>query len=211
MSMNEYFSVNDNEAINGKIAELKSIQEQLDEALRVYQESIAELEAAKASLVPEVLEAFKGQTDGAKKLNLMLADMAVEIVQESERLTTSYKVAFDTALDKVNANTKKVLEQILENSKVASKVKGQLKIDGAKIYEAALMDWFNSVKTWLAKAYNKINIFSSRAEEGLDEIKAMISQYDEEQENMYASKNMDDFESGAVYESLNRMKKIINL
>lgn len=209
MSMNENFTSDGGDVIKQKVAELKTIQTQLDEALRLYKESIADLEAAKASLVPEVMEAFKGQTEGAEKLKVKLDDMMVEIIQESEKSSTSYKDAFDTALSKVNENTKKVLQQILENSKVASKVKGQLKIDGSKVYEGAMMDWFGSVKDWLGKAYNKINVFSSRAEEGLDEIDAMINKYDEEQGNMYASKNMDDFESGAIYESLDRMKKII--
>jgi hypothetical protein len=209
MSMNENFTSDGGDVIKQKVAELKTIQTQLDEALRLYKESIADLEAAKASLVPEVMEAFKGQTEGAEKLKVKLDDMMVEIIQESEKSSTSYKDAFDTALSKVNENTKKVLQQILENSKVASKVKGQLKIDGSKVYEGGMMDWFGSVKDWLGKAYNKINVFSSRAEEGLDEIDAMINKYDEEQGNMYASKNMDDVESGAIYESLDRMKKII--
>jgi hypothetical protein len=196
--------------IIGKIGELKKIQAQLDEALKLYKDSIADLEAAKASLVPEVMEAFVGQKDGAEKLKRELDGMVVEIVQESERLSTSYKDAFETALTKVNENTKKVLQQILESSKVASKVKGQLKIDGTKVYEGAMMDWLGSVKDWLTRAFNKVNVFSGRAEEGLDEISAMIKNYDDEQENMYASKNMDDVESGAIYESIDRMKRIIN-
>lgn len=210
MNTNEYFAPDGEDVIKQKVAELKSIQGQLDEALRLYKESIADLEAAKASLVPEVMDAFKGQTEGAEKLKVKLDDMMVEIIQESEKSSTSYKDAFETALTKVNENTKKVLQQILENSKVASKVKGQLKIDGSKVYEGSMMDWFSSVKEWLSKAYNKINIFSNKAEEGLDEIDAMINQYDQERGDMYAAKNMDDFESGAVYESLSRMKKIIN-
>jgi hypothetical protein len=208
--MKEDFTPEVENVIIGKIGELKKIQTQLDEALKLYKESIADLEAAKASLVPEVMEAFMGQKDGAEKLKRELDGMVVEIVQESERLSTSYKDAFDTALTKVNENTKKVLQQILESSKVASKVKGQLKIDGTKVYEGAMMDWLGSVKDWVTKAFNKVNVFSSRAEEGLDEINAMINNYDEEQENMYASKNMDDVESGAIYESVDRMKKIIN-
>ncbi len=210
MSMKEDLTPEVDNVIIGKIGELKKIQAQLDEALKLYKDSIADLEAAKASLVPEVMEAFVGQKDGAEKLKRELDGMVVEIVQESERLSTSYKDAFETALTKVNENTKKVLQQILESSKVASKVKGQLKIDGTKVYEGAMMDWLGSVKDWLTRAFNKVNVFSGRAEEGLDEISAMIKNYDDEQENMYASKNMDDVESGAIYESIDRMKRIIN-
>ena len=184
--------------ITEKIAELKSIQEQLDQALTAYKESIVELEASKGELVPEVMEAFKGQTEGAEKLKISIEGMLVEIVQESERLTTSYQKAFETALTKVNENTRKVLEQILEDSKVAGKVKGQMKIDGSKVYEG-MEDMFGKVKEWLSKAYGRITGFTSKAQEGVDEIEAMIKGYDEEQQNKY-TQNMDDVESGATME-----------
>jgi hypothetical protein len=184
--------------ITEKIAELKSIQEQLDQALTAYKESIVELEASKGELVPEVMEAFKGQTEGAEKLKISIEGMLVEIVQESERLTTSYQKAFETALTKVNENTRKVLEQILEDSKVAGKVKGQMKIDGSKVYEG-MDDMFGKVKEWLSKAYGRITGFTSKAQEGVDEIEAMIKGYDEEQQNKY-TQNMDDVESGATME-----------
>lgn len=184
--------------ITEKIAELKSIQGQLDQALAAYKESIVELEASKGELVPEVMEAFKGQTEGAEKLKISIEGMLVEIVQESERLTTSYQKAFETALTKVNENTRKVLEQILEDSKVAGKVKGQMKIDGSKVYEG-MVDMFGKVKEWLNKAYSRITGFTSKAQEGLDEIEAMIKGYDEEQQNKY-TQNMDDVESGATME-----------
>jgi hypothetical protein len=184
--------------ITEKIAELKSIQGQLDQALAAYKESIVELEASKGELVPEVMDAFKGQTEGAEKLKISIDGMLVEIVQESERLTTSYQKAFETALTKVNENTRKVLEQILEDSKVAGKVKGQMKIDGSKVYEG-IEDMFGKVKEWLSKAYGRITGFASKAQEGVDEIEAMIKGYDEEQDNKY-TQNMDDVESGATME-----------
>jgi hypothetical protein len=189
-------------SINDKVMQLKEIQSQLDSALAAYKESIAELEANKSSLVPEVMEAFKGQTQGAEKLKVAIDGIMVEITQESERLTTSYQKAFDMALTKVNENTRKVLEQILENSKVASKVKGQMKIDGSKVYEA-MGDMFGKLKDWLSRAANKITGFSSKAEEGIGEIEAMLNNYEEEEANKYAASNMDDIEAGAMRETKN--------
>ncbi len=185
--------------ITEKIVELKSIQAKLDEALTAYKESIKELEVNKSALVPEVMEAFKGQTEGAEKLKISIDGMLVEIIQESEKLTTSYKDAFETALTKVNENTKKVLEQILENAKVASKVKGQMKIDGSKVYEG-VEEMFGKVKEWLGKAYQRITNFGGKAQEGVDEIEAMIRDYEEMEANKYATPNMDDVESGALRE-----------
>ena len=194
-------NINENmeNTLNQKIAELKTIQTQLDEALKTYKESIADLETQKSALVPEVMDAFKGQTQGAEKLKISIDEMLVEIIQESEKLTTSYKDAFETALTKVNENTRKVLEQILENSKVASKVKGQLKIDGSKVFEG-VEEMFGKVKQWLSNAYSRLTGFTKNAQDGVDEIEAMIKDYEEQETNKYAVPSMDDIESGAVRE-----------
>ena len=194
-------NINENmeNTINEKISQLKTIQSQLDEALSAYKESIKELESMKSTLVPEVMDAFKGQTEGAEKLKISIDNMLVEVIQESEKLTTSYKDAFETALTKVNENTRKVLEQILENSKVASKVKGQLKIDGSKVFEG-VAEMFGKVKEWLGRAYQNLTGFTSKAQEGVDEIEAMIKDYEEMEANKYATPNMDDIESGALRE-----------
>jgi hypothetical protein len=200
----ENTNLNENDNLNEiivKINELKGIQAKLDEALVSYKESIAELEKAKDQLVPEVMEAFRGQTEGAEKLKISIDNVLVEIIQESEKLTVSYKNAFDTALEKVNKNTKKVLEQILENSKVASKVKGQLKIDGSKVFEG-INEMLGKVTEWLSNAYNKINIFSSEAQEGVDEIESMIKNYEDMESDSFATQNMDDVESGNLEEDV---------
>ena len=189
-------------SINEKVMQLKEIQAQLDSALKAYEESIAELVAIKGKLVPEVMEAFKGQTKGAKQLPIMINGMLLQIKQESERLNTSYANAFATALTKVNENTRKVLEQILENSKVVHKVKGEMKIDGSKIYEA-MGDMFGKLKDWLSRAANKITGFSAKAEEGIGEIEAMLNKHEEEESNKYAASNMDDIEAGAIRETKN--------
>ena len=104
-------------------------------------------------------------------------------------------------MTKVNENTKKVLEQILEASKVTSKVKGQMKIDGSKVYEG-VQEMFGKVKEWLGRAYDKITNFSSKAQEGVDEIEAMIKNYEDMESNKFASSNMDDIEAGAVREDM---------
>lgn len=206
INVNEEMDSNVGNDIIKKINELKSIQSKLDEALAAYNESIADLMAAKSNLVPEVMEAFKGQTKGAEKLKISIDNMLVEIVQASETSNVSYKDAFNIALDKVNKNTKKVLEQILENSKVASKVKGQLKIDGSKVFEG-VDEMFGKVTEWLGNAYNKIMGFANNAQEGIDEIEAMIAANDEVEANKYSVSNMDDVESGALSEEVGEKTK----
>jgi hypothetical protein len=205
----ENTNLNENDNLNEiivKINELKGIQAKLDEALVIYKESIAELEKAKDQLVPEVMEAFKGQTKGAEKLKISIDNMLVEIVQASETSNVSYKDAFNMALKKVNENTKKVLEQIKENSKVASKVKGQLKIDGSKVFEG-VNEMFGKVTEWLSNAYNKIMGFVDNAQEGIDEIESMIKNYEDMESDSFATQNMDDVESGNLTEEVGEKTK----
>ncbi len=216
-NMKEIFTPELDDVVKSKINELKDIQAKLDEALSAYKDSISELESTKSSLVPEVMEIFEGQVEPGKKLKVEIDGLLVEVTQKSERLNTSYKDAFTLALTKVNDNTKKVLEQILEESKVASKVKGKLNIDGSKVYEGSVRDWFTSVKDWFVRAYDKMVGYSSKAEEGIDEIEAMIKDMEDMKDGEMAMKNYDDVESGAVYEdtniseSVDRMKKIIGI
>jgi hypothetical protein len=205
----ENTNLNENDNLNEiivKINELKGIQAKLDEALVIYKESIAELEKAKDQLVPEVMEAFKGQTKGAEKLKISIDNMLVEIVQASETSNVSYKDAFNMALKKVNENTKKVLEQIKEDSKVASKVKGQLKIDGSKVFEG-VNEMFGKVTEWLSNAYNKIMGFVDNAQEGIDEIESMIKNYEDMESDSFATQNMDDVESGNLTEEVGEKTK----
>ena len=210
-NMEEIFTPELDGQVVSKINELKDIQVKLDEALVAYKESISELEDVKSDLVVEVMEIFEGQVDPGKKLKVEIDDLLVEITQKSQRLTTSYKDAFNLALTKVNDNTKKVLEQILEESKVVSKVKGKLNIDGSKVYEGSVKDWFISVKDWFGRAYNKMKGYSSKAEEGIEEIEAMIKNMEDMKDGEMAMKTYDDVESGAIYESINRMKSIISI
>lgn len=210
-NMEEIFTPELDGQVVSKINELKDIQVKLDEALVAYKESISELEDVKSDLVVEVMEIFEGQVDPGKKLKVEIDDLLVEVTQKSQRLTTSYKDAFNLALTKVNDNTKKVLEQILEESKVVSKVKGKLNIDGSKVYEGSVKDWFVSVKDWFGRAYNKMKGYSSKAEEGIEEIEAMIKNMEDMKDGEMAMKTYDDVESGAIYESINRMKSIISI
>ena len=210
-NMEEIFTPELDGQVVSKINELKDIQVKLDEALVAYKESISELEDVKSDLVVEVMEIFEGQVDPGKKLKVEIDDLLVEVTQKSQRLTTSYKDAFNLALTKVNDNTKKVLEQILEESKVVSKVKGKLNIDGSKVYEGSVKDWFVSVKDWFGRAYNKMKGYSGKAEEGIEEIEAMIKNMEDMKDGEMAMKNYDDVESGAIYESINRMKSIISI
>ena len=193
-------------SIKDKIMELKAIQEKLDMALSTYKASIAELETAKEQLVPEVMNAFKGQTVGAEKLKVKVDELIVEIVQESEKSTVSYKTMSDLMLEeikKLDIVLGKTAEQLQEDSKVASKVKGQLKIGGVKVYEGESDGFMGKVLNWLNKSSEAKTKTIAKAEQSIEAIESMIAQHDEEEANKYAASNMDDIEAGAMRETKN--------
>lgn len=198
-------NINENmeNTINEKIMKLKATQEELDKRLAEFQESIAELEAVKEQLVPEVLEAFKGQTEGAEKLKVDVDGLLVEIVQAHEKKTVSYKVMSELVMEelaKLDIALGKTAQQLQEDSKVAQKVKGQLKIGGLKVYEGEADEFSGKVVNWLGRSGEIKNKNIQSAEMSVDAIEDMINKYEEEEANKYATPNMDDVESGAVRE-----------
>jgi hypothetical protein len=52
----------------------------------------------------------------------------------------------------------------------------------------------------LSNAYSRLTGFTKNAQDGVDEIEAMIKDYEEQETNKYAVPSMDDIESGAVRE-----------
>jgi hypothetical protein len=187
--------------ITEKIMKLKATQEELDRRLAEFQESIAELEAVKEQLVPEVLEAFKGQTEGAEKLKVDVDGLMVEIIQAHEKKTVSYKVMSELVMEelaKLDIALGKTAQQLQEDSKVAQKVKGQLKIGGLKVYEGEADEFSGKVVNWLGKSGEIKNKNIQSAEMSVDAIEDMIKKYEDEEANKYATPNMDDVESGAL-------------
>jgi sugar-specific transcriptional regulator TrmB len=188
--------------IKDKILRLKTVQEQLDAALKTYKEAITELESEKDKLVPEVMEAFKGQTVGAEKLKLKVDDFIVEIVQESEKETLSYKTMSELLMEEIkrlDITLSRTAQQLQEDSKAASIVKGRLKIGGVKVYENEEDSLSGKLINWLGKSSEIKNKTILSAEQSMEAIEdMMIKDYDETEANKYATPNMDDVESGAL-------------
>lgn len=130
--------VNVPDSIKIAIKELKNIQDKLDSALSAYEESIKELQSQKGKIVPEVLNAFKGQTQGAEQLKFEVDDLLVKLVNEHERSNISYKTLselLEEELIKIKPEITEVIQELKKSSYTASKVKGQLNIGNSKIYE----------------------------------------------------------------------------
>lgn len=104
--------------------------------------------------------------DCMKEMNIKLSltnDYLIQITRfGGERRDASYKNAFENALTKVNASTRKVLEAALEASRSVTQVKHSFKID-KKLEEASIID---NVKNAIKKGINAfLNIFKKEENE----------------------------------------------
>jgi septal ring factor EnvC (AmiA/AmiB activator) len=98
----------------------------------------------------------KPMIDGMKEVGDKLAETEEYVLKVSrfggERKDASYKTAFENALSKVNAATKRVLEEALEASKKVTQVKHSFSIDKV-VAEASL---FDKIKSAIKGAINKL-------------------------------------------------------
>lgn len=106
----------------------------------------------------------KPMIDGMKEVGDKLAETEEYLIKISrfggERKDASYKTAFENALSKVNAATKRVLEEALEASRKITQVKHSFSIDKV-VAEASL---FDKIKGAIKNAISKLlGIFKKEA------------------------------------------------
>lgn len=115
----------------------------------------AELEAKKLQF-KQFEGDIKPMLDGMKEVGDKLAQTEEYVLKVSrfggERKDASYKTAFENALTKVNAATKRVLEEALEASKKVTQVKHSFQIDKV-VAEASI---FDKIKSAIKGAINKL-------------------------------------------------------
>lgn len=99
---------------------------------------------------------IKPMIDGMKEVGDKLAQTEEYVIKISrfggERKDASYKTAFENALSKVNAATKRVLEEALEASKKVTQVKHSFSIDTI-VAEASI---FDKIKGAIKSAISKL-------------------------------------------------------
>lgn len=100
---------------------------------------------------------IKPMIDGMKEVGDKLAQTEEYLIKISrfggERKDVSYKTAYENALTKVNAATKRVLEEALEASKKVTQVKHSFAIDKVVVAEASI---FDKIKSAIKGAINKL-------------------------------------------------------
>jgi len=125
-----------------KVTEFASLKKELDSLKSRIEIISAKSEILEKELVPLVKEAQE---------QMVIADKA--IVKYKTRKTTSvgYKPLFDTALTKVNEQTKALLEDLKEKS-TSRGTKEYLDVT----YESKFTDLLNKFKSWISSTWDKL-------------------------------------------------------
>jgi hypothetical protein len=135
----------------------------------------AELEGFKSEF-KEFEVQIKPILDAMKQANEKLATADEYIVKITryggERRDTSYKDAYNLALSKVNAATKKVLEEALEASKKITNMKHSFTIDKkVPLTEASVFSRFlDSLKTLVKKFLGVFKVEIAKIDDGVKEL-----------------------------------------
>jgi predicted transcriptional regulator len=88
-----------------------------------------------------------------------------------ERQSFQYKEGFNRALDKVNKNMKRILEQILDDTKKMVKVSPSFQVKPVEIREGSFRDW---IKKYTRKVLRKIIPYMKSVVKGNNDLRKMI-------------------------------------
>jgi hypothetical protein len=165
--------------LNEAMIEDSSVKEAIGE-FYVLQEEIKELEKSlevKKQQFKIFEEDIKPMLDGMKEIGDKLAQTEEYVIKVSrfggERKDASYKNAFEHALSKVNAATKKVLNEALEASKRITQVKHSFSI-GKSVTEASIFDKFKAtIKSVVSKVMSVFKKEKNVIQEANDELKKL--------------------------------------
>jgi len=123
---------------------------QLDHKIDDLQKQLKPLRKKYGELVDNVLPMLNKLGKEQYKTN----NYILRIIRKGyERQSFQYKEGFNRALDKVNKNMKRILEQILDDTKKMVKVSPSFQVKPVEIREISFKDW---VKKYTRKVVKKI-------------------------------------------------------
>ena len=93
------------------------------------------------------------------------------IRKQYTRQSYQYKIGFNRALDKVNKNVKRILEQILDDTKKMVKVAPSIQVSPIEIREISFKDW---IKKYTRKVIKKIFPYMKSVIQGNKELRKLI-------------------------------------
>ena len=130
----------------------KNIDEigKLDHKIDELQKKLKPLRKQYGELVDNVLPMLNKMGKEQYKTN----NYILRIIRKGyERQSFQYKEGFNRALDKVNKNVKRILEQVLDDTKKMVKVSASFQVKPVEIRESSFTDW---IKKYTRKVVRKI-------------------------------------------------------
>ena len=93
------------------------------------------------------------------------------IRKQYTRQSYQYKIGFNRALDKVNKNVKRIVEQILDDTKKLVKVAPSIQVSPIEIREISFKDW---IKKYTRKVIKKIFPYMKSVVKANNDLRKMI-------------------------------------
>ncbi len=93
------------------------------------------------------------------------------IRKQYTRQSYQYKIGFNRALDKVNKNVKRILEQILDDTKKLVKVAPSIQVSPIEIREISFKDW---IKKYTRKVIKKIFPYMKSVVKANNDLRKMV-------------------------------------
>ena len=140
----------------------------LDHKIEALQKKLKPLRKQYGELVENVLPILKNLGKEQYKTKNYIFKI---IRKQYTRQSYQYKIGFNRALDKVNKNVKRILEQILDDTKKLVKVAPSIQVSPIEIREISFKDW---IKKYTRKVIKKIFPYMKSVMKANNDLRKMV-------------------------------------
>jgi predicted transcriptional regulator len=165
-----------------KMKELLSLKEDVDKEIKRNINEIGklnnEIDELQKKLKPlrkqygELVDNVLPMLNKLGKEQYKTQNYIIRIIRKGyERQSFQYKEGFNRALDKVNKNVKRILEQILDDTKKLVKVAPSIQVSPIEIREISFKDW---IKKYTRKVIKKIFPYMKSVMKANNDLRKMV-------------------------------------
>ena len=165
-----------------KMKELLSLKEGIDKDIKQNIDEIGqlgnEIDELQKQLKPlrqkygELVDNVLPMLNKLNKEQVKTKNYIFKIIRKQyTRQSYQYKIGFNRALDKVNKNVKRILEQILDDTKKLVKVAPSIQVSPIEIREISFKDW---IKKYTRKVIKKISPYMKSVVKANNDLRKMI-------------------------------------
>jgi len=165
-----------------KMKELLSLKEGIDKDIKQNIDEIGqlgnEIDELQKQLKPlrqkygELVDNVLPMLNKLNKEQVKTKNYIFKIIRKQyTRQSYQYKIGFNRALDKVNKNVKRILEQILDDTKKLVKVAPSIQVSPIEIREISFKDW---IKKYTRKVIKKIFPYMKSVMKANNDLRKMV-------------------------------------